>query len=108
MKPRMRNLLALLCGVASLAATAPGNAQQPYIGDVITVGFDFCPIGWAPTNGQLLPIAEYDALFTLITTTYGGDGEDTFALPLKEPLFTVDGKPLIHCISLFGIFPPQN
>src|SRR5687768_9457772 len=54
---------------------------QPFIGEIRIVGFNFAPVGWAECNGQLLPIAEHDALFTLIGTTYGGDGQDTFALP---------------------------
>jgi microcystin-dependent protein len=45
------------------------------------VGFNFAPAGWAFCDGQLMPIAENDALFTLIGTTYGGDGQETFALP---------------------------
>jgi len=44
-------------------------------------GGNFAPSGWAFCNGQLLPISEYDALFNLIGTTYGGDGQETFALP---------------------------
>jgi microcystin-dependent protein len=45
------------------------------------VGFNFAPAGWAFCNGQLMAIAENDALFNLIGTTYGGDGQTTFALP---------------------------
>jgi len=55
--------------------------SQPFIGQIVLVGFNFAPPGWAFCNGQLLPIAEYDALFALIGTTYGGDGQTTFALP---------------------------
>jgi len=44
-------------------------------------GGSFAPAGWAFCNGQLMPISENDALFTLIGTTYGGDGQETFALP---------------------------
>lgn len=54
---------------------------QPFIGEIRMVGFNFAPVGWAFCDGQLLSIAENDALFTLIGTTYGGDGETTFALP---------------------------
>ena len=54
---------------------------QPFIGEIRIVGFNFAPVGWAECNGQLLPISENDALFTLIGTTYGGDGQETFALP---------------------------
>jgi microcystin-dependent protein len=55
--------------------------SQPYIGEIRMFGGNFAPVGWAFCNGQLLPIAENDALFNLIGTTYGGDGQSTFALP---------------------------
>lgn len=53
----------------------------PYIGEIRMFGGNFAPAGWAFCDGQLLPIADNDALFTLIGTTYGGDGLTTFALP---------------------------
>ena len=55
--------------------------SQPYVGEIRMVGFNFAPVGWALCNGQLLAIAENDVLFALIGTTYGGDGQQTFALP---------------------------
>jgi microcystin-dependent protein len=55
--------------------------SQPYIGQIIIFGGNFAPAGWALCNGQTLPISENDALFTLIGTTYGGDGQETFNLP---------------------------
>ena len=54
---------------------------QPYIGEIRMFGGSFAPVGWMFCDGQLIPISENDALFTLIGTTYGGDGESTFALP---------------------------
>lgn len=54
---------------------------QPFIGQVIMFGGNFAPRGWAFCNGQPLPISQYDALFNLIGTTYGGDGQQTFNLP---------------------------
>jgi microcystin-dependent protein len=54
---------------------------QPYIGEVRMFGGNFAPQGWMFCEGQLLPIAENETLFVLIGTTYGGDGQDTFALP---------------------------
>jgi len=54
---------------------------DPYLGEIRYVGFNFAPLGWELCNGQLLPISEFDALFALLGTTYGGDGESTFALP---------------------------
>jgi microcystin-dependent protein len=55
--------------------------SEPYIGEIRLVGFNFAPNGWAFCNGQLMDIAENTPLFTLIGTTYGGDGVETFALP---------------------------
>ncbi|WP_426450830.1 phage tail protein [Paenibacillus sp. S-38] len=55
--------------------------SEPYIGEIRMFGGNFAPVGWALCHGQLLPISENDALFTLIGTTYGGDGQTTFALP---------------------------
>ncbi len=54
---------------------------QPFIGQIMVFAGNFAPAGWAQCNGQLLPISQYDALFSLIGTTYGGDGQTTFALP---------------------------
>ena len=54
---------------------------QPYIGEIRMFGGNFAPVGWMFCEGQLLPISENDALFNLIGTTYGGDGQSTFALP---------------------------
>jgi microcystin-dependent protein len=56
-------------------------SQDPYIGEIKLVGFYFAPSGWALCHGQLLPIIQYQALFSLLGTTYGGDGQTTFALP---------------------------
>src|SRR5512135_3149257 len=54
---------------------------QPYVGEVRMFAGNFAPAGWMFCEGQLLPISEYETLFNLIGTTYGGDGESTFALP---------------------------
>jgi microcystin-dependent protein len=54
---------------------------QPYVGEIRMFGGNFAPAGWAFCNGQLIPISENDILFTLIGTTYGGDGQSNFALP---------------------------
>jgi microcystin-dependent protein len=55
--------------------------SEPFVGEIRMFGFGFAPQGWAPCNGQLMPIAENPALFDLLGTTYGGDGQATFALP---------------------------
>jgi microcystin-dependent protein len=54
---------------------------QPYLGEIRIVSFNFAPKGWALCNGQLLPINQNQALFAVLGTTYGGNGQTTFALP---------------------------
>lgn len=55
--------------------------SEPFIGEIRMFGGNFAPVGWAFCHGQLLSIAENEALFFLIGTTYGGDGQSTFAVP---------------------------
>lgn len=55
--------------------------SQPFLGDITIVAFNFAPRGWALCNGQLLPIAQNQALFSILGTTYGGNGQTNFALP---------------------------
>ncbi len=55
--------------------------SDPFVGEIRMFGGTFAPSGWAFCFGQLMPIAENDVLFNLIGTTYGGDGQQTFALP---------------------------
>ena len=54
---------------------------DPFLGEIKIVSFAFAPKGWAVCNGQLLPISQNQALFSLLGTTFGGDGRTTFALP---------------------------
>src|ERR1700686_273362 len=55
--------------------------SQPYVGEIRMFGGSFEPSGWMFCDGQILPISEYETLFNLIGTTYGGDGQSPFALP---------------------------
>ena len=68
-------------GTVALSAAAPAMAQDYYIGQLIEVGNNYCPRFWTETNGQLLAINTNTALFALLGTTYGGNGQTTFALP---------------------------
>lgn len=105
----MRKFLFGLSAVAMTVAPLPAFAgSDPYVGEIATFGFSFCPRGWAAMNGQLLQIAQNTALFSLLGTTYGGNGQTTFALPLARPVYTLTGAPVTQCIALQGVFPPQN
>lgn len=55
--------------------------SEPFLAEIRAFAFGFAPRGWAPCEGQLLPINQHQALFSLLGTTYGGNGQTTFALP---------------------------
>ena len=55
--------------------------MEPFVGEVRIFGGTFAPVGWAMCDGSLLSISEYDVLFMLLGTTYGGDGQTTFGVP---------------------------
>jgi microcystin-dependent protein len=73
--------------------------STPFIGEIRLFGGNFAPAGWAFCSGQLMPISENDALFTLIGTTYGGDGQTTFALP------NLQGRLPVHMGTGPGLSP---
>ena len=79
MKNKFIKLLVIVGLVMPIAS--PAFAFEPFIGQIMPVGFNFCPRGWAEANGQTLPIAQNTALFSLIGTTYGGNGRTDFKLP---------------------------
>lgn len=104
-----RLIFSLACIAMSLGANPCAAGSEPYLGEIATFAFHFCPRGWAPLNGQLLSISQNTALFSLLGTTYGGDGRTTFALPTARPVFTlIPGAPVIQCIALQGIYPSRD
>ena len=79
--------------------TASAQATDPFIGQIMCAGFNFAPKGWAELNGQLLPIAQNMALFSLIGTYYGGNGQTNFGLP------DLRGRFLMHAGAGPGLTP---
>lgn len=75
------------------------HGDEPYIGDVMWIPYNFAPRGWAFCNGQLLPINQNQALFSLLGTNYGGDGRTTFALP------DFRGRSMAHAGNAVGTAP---
>jgi microcystin-dependent protein len=75
------------------------NAAEPFIGEIMIFAGNFAPRGWAFCDGQLLQIAQNSALFSLLGTTYGGDGRVTFGLP------DLRGRAPIHKGSAPGLTP---
>ena len=71
--------------------------SEPFLAEIRIVGFNFAPRGWAFTDGQILPINQNQSLYSLLGTTYGGDGRTSFALPdlrSRTPIHRSDGHTL--------------
>lgn len=82
MENKMKKIiLGLFASITSFAGIQNTYAVEPFIGEIRYVGFNFCPRGWASADGQLLAINQYQALFSLYGTMYGGDGRTSFGLP---------------------------
>ncbi len=77
------NIIAAMAMATTLTVvpTSSKADTNPYIGDILIAGYNFCPRGWVPANGALYPIANYTAAFSLWGTVYGGDGRTTFGVP---------------------------
>jgi microcystin-dependent protein len=80
--------------------------MEPFLGQVELFAFNFAPQGWAACEGQLLPINQNQALFSLLGTTFGGNGQTTFALPDLPGKAPGDG--LAYYIALQGIYPSRQ
>ena len=85
-------------GIIALQGVYPSRSQiEPFIAQISLFGGNFAPRGWALCDGQLLPISQNTALFSLLGTTYGGDGRTTFGLP------DMRGRALLHAGSGPGL-----
>ena len=78
---------------------AAACSGDPFLGEVCQVGFNFCPRGFAGADGQLLAVSQYSALFSLLGTTFGGDGRTTFGLP------DLRGRSMLHNGNGPGLSP---
>jgi microcystin-dependent protein len=76
-----RRLLPAIALAAMTLLPMAAQAQQQYLGEIRCFGFNFLPVGWLAADGSLLPISQNTALFSLLGTMYGGDGQTNFALP---------------------------
>ncbi len=93
---------AFACLLVCATAAHAQSASQPYLGQIFAVAFDFAPKGFAQCNGQLLQINQNQALFSLLGTTYGGDGRTTFALPDLRGRVAMDAGTLITLGAMGG------
>lgn len=79
--------------------------SEPFLGEVRIVGFNFAPRGWAFCDGQILPISQNQSLYSLLGTTYGGDGRTSFALPDlrgRTPIHVGSSNGSIHLLGQRG------
>lgn len=82
-------------------------SPESYIGSISQFGGNFAPRQWATCDGQIMTIQHNEALFSIIGTTYGGDGIRTFALPKMNNYTEYNDKP-IWCICVEGVYPPRD
>ncbi|WP_195763672.1 phage tail protein [Duganella guangzhouensis] len=78
---RRYTLACALAAMGTLPLGASACSSEPTVGDVCIVAMNWCPRMYVPADGSLLPISQYQGLFSLIVTSYGGDGRTTFAVP---------------------------
>lgn len=117
----MKRLIVLTATIISLATlAAPHRADagtDPFIGEISMFAGTFPPRGWAFCEGQTLKIAENTALYSLLGTTYGGDGKTTFKLPdfresekklRKDAGIKEDAGGPRYIIAIHGIYPSRN
>jgi microcystin-dependent protein len=89
----------------------PLNIMDPIMGTIILFSGNFAPQGWLICDGRLLPIAQYQALFSILGTQYGGDGRVNFALPDLRNTAPAsefkDGSNMQYIIAINGIYPAR-
>jgi len=105
---QMRKYLLAAAAVLVMAGVAQADSE-PYVAEIQTYPFNFCPKGWLPTDGRLMAINQNTALFSLLGTTYGGDGVTNFRLPNRTRVKTLNngGVKVKECIAIYGIFPSR-
>ena len=84
---------------------------EPYVGELRMFGGNFAPYGWLPCDGRTLPISEFDMLFNLIGTTYGGDGQETFGVPDlrgRFPIHNSGTSPIGMTLGVESVTLQQN
>lgn len=107
----IRVLLVLSLGLITQGFCFQSFAEEPFLGEIHLMAFDYAPRHWLRCEGQILPINQNQALFSLLGTQFGGNGVNTFALPdlrMAEPQPEQPGYGMRYCISIQGIFPSRN
>jgi microcystin-dependent protein len=84
------------------------ESMEPYLGEIRLFPYNFVPAHWAACNGALLQISHNTALFSLLGTAFGGDGQTNFALPNLGQVTAVNGGQGTYCIALQGQYPQRD
>lgn len=107
-------LFAIVLTSITMVGIAHAQSYDKYIGEIFTFAGPYCPEGSLETKGQTIQISgDYTKLFSVIGTTYGGDGQNNFALPKIPPITSGEGTNKVElktCIAFYGTYPnyPQR
>ncbi|MQY30934.1 phage tail protein [Nocardia aurantia] len=82
--------------------------MEPFLGQISVFPYSFAPQGWAWCEGQVLPVAQNQALFSLLGSQFGGDGTKTFVLPNLKKQDDALGEGLRYAIAMEGTFPNRD
>lgn len=82
--------------------------MEPLLGDIQLFAFDFAPSYWMTCEGQILNIAQNQALYSLIGDKFGGNGTTTFGLPDLRNALPMQGMGMHYCIAIQGVYPSLN
>lgn len=102
LKTTHRTIALVILALAGAQALPAAAQSEPFIGQTMCAGFNYAPRGWMEMNGQTLSIAQNQALFALLGTMYGGNGQTTFALP------DMRGRTMLHAGQGPGLSPRQQ
>ena len=104
-----RSLLTI--GAVLMSVVGASADSEPYIGEIMVFGSNYCPRGWAAADGSLRQIQYYTALFSLVGTNFGGDGMNNFGLPkqsvIAAPTASGPATTMSVCIATTGNFPAR-
>ena len=93
----------------ALLAAMPAQASDKYLGEIFVMPGSYCPQGSTEADGKLLPIASFQALYSILGTSYGGDGPTTFALPDLRPNREAFRQGFLrYCVMLVGDYPVRS
>ncbi|MDF2960899.1 MAG: phage Tail Collar domain protein [Paenibacillus sp.] len=103
---KMAVTLALVCMLSQMFAVGTAQASaEPFVGEIEMFAFNFAPVGFMLCDGATLPISQNTALFSLLGTTYGGDGQTNFQIPDLRGASPMPG--VNYYIAVQGVFPSR-